>query len=107
MGANFRNCHNGRSQRHKLTKIYLFQFKSADKAVKCSICDGFHYRTNRNFASNLKIIIQVNKAVSDLMMDMKKGMGKIDRNLIRVKRNLEYMEKMYDSVFRKVNRLVP
>ena len=41
------------------------------------------------------------------MMDMKKGMGKIDRNLIRVKKNLEYMEKMYDSVFRKVNRLVP
>ena len=32
-------------------------------------------------------------------------MDKIDGNLDQVKRNLEYLEEMYDTVFRKVNRL--
>ena len=33
-------------------------------------------------------------------------MKKIDKNLVEVKKNLEYMEDMYDKVFRKVNRLL-
>ena len=33
-------------------------------------------------------------------------MKKIDVNLERVKKNLEYMEDMYEGVFRRVNRLI-
>jgi hypothetical protein len=33
-------------------------------------------------------------------------MKKIDLNLERVKKNLEYMEDMYEGVFRRVNRLI-
>ena len=29
----------------------------------------------------------------------------IDGNLVQVRRNLEYLEEMYDTIFRKVNRL--
>ena len=29
----------------------------------------------------------------------------IDGNLDQVRRNLEYLEEMYDTIFRKVNRL--
>jgi hypothetical protein len=32
-------------------------------------------------------------------------MVKIDGNLDQVRRNLEYLEESYDTVFRKVNRL--
>ena len=81
-------------------------FKSDGKPIMCTICDSFHYRTKRNFASNLKIIISVNKAVTGRLNDMRKGMKKIDHNLVEVKKNLEYMEDMYDKVFRKVNRLL-
>ena len=33
-------------------------------------------------------------------------MRRIDNNLVEVKKNLEFMEDMYDKVFRKVNRLL-
>ena len=33
-------------------------------------------------------------------------MKKIDHNLEKVKRNLEYMEDMYEGVFRRVNRII-
>ena len=32
-------------------------------------------------------------------------MTTIDGNLHQVKRNLDYLEEMYDTIFRKVNRL--
>ena len=54
-------------------------FKEKFKAVHCTICDGYHYRTRRSFESNLKIIVSVNKAVTELMTDMRKGMGKIGK----------------------------
>ena len=73
--------------------------------VVCTICDGIHYRTKRNFAANLRIIINVNKALGDILQEMRNRMKKIDTNLARVKRNLEYMEEMYEGVFLKVNRL--
>ena len=38
-------------------------------------------------------------------VDMRDKMVNIDANLDQVKRNLEYLEEMYDTVFRKVNRL--
>ena len=38
-------------------------------------------------------------------VDMRDKMVNIDGNLDQVKRNLEYLEEMYDTVFRKVNRL--
>lgn len=37
---------------------------------------------------------------------MRNRMKKIDTNLIRVKKNLEYMEDLYEGIFRKVNRLI-
>ena len=40
-----------------------------------------------------------------LQVDMSDKMVNIDGNLDQVKRNLEYLEEMYDTVFRKVNRL--
>jgi hypothetical protein len=33
-------------------------------------------------------------------------MKKIDVNLEKVKKNLEYMEDMYEGVFRRVNRII-
>ena len=42
---------------------------------------------------------------SFLQVDMSDKMVNIDGNLDQVKRNLEYLEEMYDTVFRKVNRL--
>ena len=54
----------------------------------------------------MKIIISVNKAVTGRLNDMRKGMRRIDNNLVEVKKNLEFMEDMYDKVFRKVNRLL-
>ena len=71
-----------------------------------SVCDGFHYRTKRNFKENLKIIINVNKALTEILGQMRNRMKKIDTNLIRVKKNLEYMEDLYEGIFRKVNRLI-
>ena len=38
-------------------------------------------------------------------VDMRDKMVNIDGNLDQVKRNLEYLEEMYDTIFRKVNRL--
>ena len=54
----------------------------------------------------MKIIISVNKAVTGRLNDMRKGMRRIDNNLVEVKKNLEFMEELYDKVFRKVNRLL-
>ena len=36
---------------------------------------------------------------------MRGKMTTIDGNLLQVKRNLDYLEEMYDTIFRKVNRL--
>ena len=72
----------------------------------CTICNGIHYRTKRNFAANLKIIMNVNAALSEVLNQMRNRMKKIDSNLARVRRNLEKMEDMYEGVFRKVNRLI-
>ena len=33
-------------------------------------------------------------------------MKKIDYNLGKVKKNIEYMEDMYEEVFRRINRLI-
>ena len=33
-------------------------------------------------------------------------MKKIDHNLGKVKKNIEYMEDMYEEVFRRINRLI-
>ena len=76
------------------------------KPVQCTICDGIHFRTKRNFSANLKIIISVNKALSRILNEMRHKMKKIDTNLDRVKKNLEYLEDMYEGVFRKVNKLI-
>ena len=67
---------------------------------------GIHYRTKRNFRDNLKIIINVNKALTDILQEMRGRMKKIDSNLVKVKKNLEYLEEMYEGIFRKVNRLL-
>ena len=37
--------------------------------------------------------------------DMRTKMVTIDSDLVQVRRNLEYLEEMYDTIFRKVNRL--
>ncbi|XP_059089842.1 uncharacterized protein DDB_G0283697-like [Tigriopus californicus] len=81
-------------------------FVSENKPVKCSICKGMHYRTKRNFASNLRIIANVNRTFGRILGEMRNKMRKIDSNLIKVKKNLEYLEEMYEGVFRKVNRLI-
>ncbi len=67
---------------------------------------GVHYRTKRNFASNIRIIMNVNRALGGVLTEMRGRMRKIDGNLERVKRNIEYLEDMYEGVFRKVNRLI-
>lgn len=54
----------------------------------------------------MKIIINVNKALTEILGQMRNRMKKIDTNLIRVKKNLEYMEDLYEGIFRKVNRLI-
>ena len=38
---------------------------------------------------------------------MSENMENMDDDLEKLKQNLEYMEEMYDMIFRKVNRLVP
>lgn len=81
-------------------------FSVEPKPVVCTICDGIHYRTKRNFAANLKIIVNVNRALTEILNEMRNRMKKIDNNLARVKRNLDYLEEMYEGVFRKVNRLI-
>ncbi len=81
-------------------------FSVEPKPVVCSICDGIHYRTKRNFAANIRIIANVNRALTDILNEMRNRMKKIDNNLARVKRNLDYLEEMYEGVFRKVNRLI-
>ena len=54
----------------------------------------------------MKIIINVNKALTDILQEMRGRMKKIDSNLVKVKKNLEYLEEMYEGIFRKVNRLL-
>lgn len=81
-------------------------FVSEATPVVCSICNGIHYRTKRNFAANLRIIVNVNKALTIILQEMKNRMKKIDVNLVRVRKNLEYLEEMYEGVFRRVNRLI-
>ena len=76
------------------------------KPVQCTICDGIHFRTKRNFAANLRIIMSVNKALTAILNEMRQKMKKIDYNLVKVKKNLEYLEDMYEGVFRKVNKLI-
>ena len=43
--------------------------------------------------------------VLDHQGDMRTKMVTIDGDLVQVRRNLEYLEEMYDTIFRKVNRL--
>ena len=43
--------------------------------------------------------------VLDHQGDMRIKMVTIDGDLVQVRRNLEYLEEMYDTIFRKVNRL--
>ena len=81
-------------------------FSAEATPVVCTICNGIHYRTKRNFAANLKIIMNVNAALTGILNEMRNRMKKIDSNLARVKRNLDYLEDMYEGVFRKVNRLI-
>jgi hypothetical protein len=80
-------------------------FTSEANPVVCTICDGIHYRTKRSFAANMKIITNINKTLGDTLNGMRNNMKKINTNLERVKKNLEYMEEMYEGVFLKVNRL--
>lgn len=86
--------------------LFVYFFLSTIFCSIFSVCDGFHYRTKRNFKENLKIIINVNKALTEILGQMRNRMKKIDTNLIRVKKNLEYMEDLYEGIFRKVNRLI-
>ena len=65
-------------------------FSAETNPVVCTICDGIHYRTKRNFAANLRIIINVNKALGDILNEMRNRMKKIDTNLARVKRYVHY-----------------
>ena len=81
-------------------------FSAEANPLQCTICNGIHYRTKRNFAANLKIIMNVNAALTGILNEMRNRMKKIDSNLARVKRNLEFMEDLYEGVFRKVNRLI-
>jgi hypothetical protein len=74
--------------------------------VKCSICEGVHYRTKRNFAANLKIIMNINAALGTILDEMRGRLRKINGNLNRVKKNLVLMEDTYEGIFRKVNRLI-
>jgi hypothetical protein len=67
---------------------------------------GIHYRTKRNFASNLNILESVNRALGSVITEMRGNMTFIDDNLERVRRNLEYMEEAYEHVFIKANRLI-
>ena len=41
------------------------------------------------------------------MSSMSKNMENMDEDLDKLRQNLEYMEEMYDMIFRKVNRLIP
>ncbi len=50
--------------------------------------------------------MNVNRALGGVLTEMRGRMRKIDGNLERVKRNIEYLEDMYEGVFRKVNRLI-
>ena len=81
-------------------------FSAEANPLQCTICNGIHYRTKRNFAANLRIIMNVNAALTGILNEMRNRMKKIDSNLARVKRNLEFMEDLYEGVFRKVNRLI-
>ena len=81
-------------------------FPSDLNPLVCSICDGIHYRTKRTFKANLKIIINVNKALNKILSDMKGKMKKIDVNLRKVKDNLDQLELLYAGIFKKVNRLI-
>lgn len=64
------------------------------------------YRTRRNFADNLKIIMNINAAFEQCLEEMRGRMTKIGGNLSDVKRNLDFMEDNYEGIFRKVNRLI-
>ncbi len=50
--------------------------------------------------------MNVNRAFVSILDEMRDRLRKIDSNLLRVKKNLEYMEDMYEGVFRRVNRLI-
>ena len=50
--------------------------------------------------------MSVNKALTAILNEMRQKMKKIDYNLVKVKKNLEYLEDMYEGVFRKVNKLI-
>ena len=63
-------------------------------------------RTRRNFADNLKIIMNINAAFASVLEEMRGRMSKIGGNLSDVKRNLDFMEDNYEGIFRKVNRLI-
>jgi len=77
------------------------------RPLKCSICQNVHYRTRRTFRSNLRIIGNVNMALVRILVDMRTKMVRIDVNLVKVKKNLEFLEEMYETIFRKINRLIP
>ena len=63
-------------------------------------------RTRKNFADNLKIIMNINAAFASVLDEMRGRIAKIGGNLGDVKRNLEFMEFSYEGIFRKVNRLI-
>ena len=65
-----------------------------------------YFRTKKNFAANLRIIMNVSKALGNIILEMISKMTKIDNNLDRVRRNLDTMELQYEGIFRKVNRLI-
>ena len=55
---------------------------------------------------DFSIIVNVNRALVQVLGDMTSGVQKIDSNLERVRKNLDFLEEMYEGVFRKVNKLI-
>ena len=66
----------------------------------------FACRTRRNFADNLKILMNINAAFASVLEEMRGRMSKIGGNLTDVRHNLDLMEDEYEGIFRKVNRLI-
>ena len=79
-----------------------------EQRIFCVVCIIMNrFRTKKDFATNMNIIMSVNLSISKNMIHMSENMEKMDDNLEKLKQNLEHMEEMYDMIFRKVNRLIP
>merc|ERR1712079_243302 len=46
-------------------------FHRGAKALKCTVCNGVHYRTRRTFKSNLRILAKINMTFINVLTDMR------------------------------------